>query len=206
MVRTWTVLAALGIAASICSAGPLASDPAGMTGWKGTKTYAATMSGFSVFSATVDYCVFAPGSGPLAGQHPSDYVYAYQITGVTGGMFGPGLVARLSVGLNDGDELPQAIGAYGAAAGEVAPSASAFDGVPVINTAGWDFLSAQVIDQGETSEVLFFTSPFGPEWDTSTVKGTMSAVAGQYMPSPTPEPLTLAMLAAAAPLLLRKRR
>lgn len=212
MVRLATVLAGgLTIVALIgaAQAGILASDANALGTWQGTKTFdTADTFGVSYFVAEIDYAVYAPGNfaasfTPQTGAEPavSDYVYAYQIVSVADGTTGSGHVERLSVGLNDGNEQPNVIGYLPTDPAEVAPSDASF----APNTAGWNFLNPNV-HTGDASMVLYFSSPFGPEWDTATASGTFSTFDTKLMPSPTPEPATVLLLSIGAGALLRRRR
>jgi hypothetical protein len=88
------------------------------------------------------------------------------------------------------------------------PSASPWPGSVKFN-----FLSGNKLDGGETSTVLFYTSPWGPEWDNGT---TSNAVGASRIPSPLegkldpfiPEPssLALAVLALAGMAMRRSNR
>ena len=180
--------------ASNAAGGVLAGDPNGIAGWQGTQTFdTVNIYAVTYYTADIDYCVYEPGQftetfTPESGHEPdsSHYVYAYQIVQITSA-YG-GYVNRFSVGLNGGDEEEAGIW-YIPASGDVDPSNSAF--APF--TAGWDFDPAVYV--GETSAVLYFSSPFGPELDTASVTGYFSTGDTQMMPSPMPEPGTLALLA-----------
>jgi len=137
---------------------------------------------------------------------PSHYVYAYQIDAVRDGVFGvgTGYVSRFSVGITGIDGQPTNIGDV-AGTSVVAPSNAAFAPPSgVINTAGWDFNTG--VYAGQSSTVLYFTSPFEPEWDNASVSGAYSFGDTQQMPSPTPEPVTLTMLVGGALMLVARRR
>ena len=55
------------------------------------------------------------------------------------------------------------------------------------------------VSPASVSAVLLFTSPYGPELDTATVAGAWPA--GAQLPSPIPEPGTLAVILAGAAFL-----
>jgi hypothetical protein len=61
-----------------------------------------------------------------------------------------------------------------------------------------------VIVYGQTSDVLFFASPFAPEWDSATAGGQYRK--SMTLPSPTPEPATLSLLLAGFLLAGRRAR
>ena len=60
---------------------------------------------------------------------------------------------------------------------------------------------------GQKSEILFFTSPFEPEWGSTAMQVTHSLnvngspAQGKGLPHPAPEPASLMLLATAAVLL-----
>ena len=56
-----------------------------------------------------------------------------------------------------------------------------------------------------TSNILIFTSPWPPEWDRATIKGSSSIDALDRLPSPVPEPATivLAIIGLSALIVLR---
>jgi len=210
MVRPVTLLAGVLTFAALVGAahgGVLATDGNAMADWQGTRAFdTGDLFGITVFTADIDYAVYAPGTfslTPQAGAVPEadEYVYAYQIVDVADGVMGTAHVERYSVGLNGGNEQPGVIGYVEVPPGDgdVNPSNSAFGYL----TAGWDFNTG--VYEDEISPVLYFSSPFGPEWDTASVTGTMSAGDTKLMPSPAPEPGTIALLAVGAAALLRRR-
>lgn len=199
------ILSVLLLVTSGAAGGVLASDPNGMSAWQGTQTFdTANIYGVTYYTADVDYCVYGPGQftesfqpDPACEPDSGHYVYAYQIVEITSDY--SGYVNRLSIGLNDGNEEGYCI-SYIPGSGSVDPSNSAF--APF--TAGWDISAGVYV--GDTSSVLYFASPYGPEWDTSSVTGYMSTGDTQYMPSPTPEPGTLVLFAVGLAALSGARR
>jgi len=152
--------------------------------------------------------VYAPGNYGLSGTDPSGgahYVYAYQ---VFNDLLGNVPVSSFSVGLDPTANVAS-IGSdagSGTTPGGTAPTASAFSGTPPTSAVWYFFLNT--IDPppaNEYSKVLLFTSPYGPQWAPATV---MNGGLGntQDMPSPIPEPATLAFLALGGVGLLARRR
>jgi hypothetical protein len=191
--------------AAVQAGASLMTDNNGMGGqWQGKRTFTATMN---LFNADVEFCVYAPGqfNKSFTGADPSgglQYVYAYQVinTGATG------YLNRFSVGLNEKNEQASNIGQV--AGSNVSPSANSI----TTTTAGWDFLSPTII-VGQRSNILIFTSPFAPEFDNTTVKGTQGATKTIYrpptnlgIPSPTPEPMTLTLLATGLVAAISRRK
>ena len=160
----------------------------GTTAFSGDSLIDIGIGGYTV-SAIVDYAVFAPGTFDAAfpGQDPSggtEYVYAYQIENLDTD------VSKFTVGL-DGDEPLGTIG-YVTAIGLVDPTASSFVGAGP-TSAAWDYTSPGALTSGNSSAVLIFTSAAAPERDEATVAAAWSNT--QYLPSPVPEPTSLALLA-----------
>lgn len=203
MQKLATIIAVATLTATSAWAGVLAVDSNGMAGWQGTVNY----SGMSVL-AKVDYCVYAPGqfalsfSGLLPEVSASDYVYAYQVYDLANGIYGAAqsYVLQFSVGL-DGDEQVDVIGAKSdGGASTVTPASSYFAGDSL--TSVWNF--NPTIQVGQQSAILYFSSPFAPEWDQATVSGWFPA-GTQQVPSPTPEPATLSLLGLGALALCRRK-
>jgi len=199
-----TVMAVLLGCAGLAMAGPIASDPNAIPAWRGTQQFYAT-SGVKKLQVDVEYAVYAPGnySGTdLTGV--TAFVYAYQIFN---NLLGNAPVSSFSVGL-DPTANPANIGsdAGSGTLGGTAPTASAFSGSPPTSSAWYFFLNT--IDPppaNEYSTVLLFTSPYGPQWAPATV---MNGGLGNTrdLPSPTPEPATLALMALGGVGLLARRR
>jgi hypothetical protein len=161
--------------------------------------------------ADVEFAVFAPGFYP--GADPSggtNYVYAYQVMpaldtdGTT--ILGSTYVSWYSVGL-DGDENPSGIGpdpTQGVLGGQ-APDTSGFQGTP-ITTALWEYIPTVLnVHTGAYSEVLLFTSPYGPEWDNASVSGGFGLQDMESLPSPAPEPMTVLLIGLGVGALWAKR-
>jgi len=207
----FTVMAAGGTAA----AGLLATDGNGLTGYKGTQRFIATTPPFMGsqidFAADVDYCVYAPGKFGLSfsGQDPSNgalYVYAYQIfNDLDPYPSGPlymnrkGHVNTISIGLNGGDEYVPHVGYLPGTEN----SPDTYNRNP--SSVKWNFpLVDPQIDFNERSNILIFTSDGSPEYDSATVAGVFPT--SQQLPSPAPEPASLAILAAASAFCMLSRR
>ena len=204
-------LVAMAVASQASAVLPgLASDPNGMPGWQGTKSFdTANLYGVNYYAADIDYCVYDPGQFVESffdvTVDPSLYVYAYQVTSVTDGTFGAGTgyVTRFSVGLTGGDAQACGLG-YVPLSGAFPSSIAFAPAVAPFNTVGWNY--APGIYAGSTSAVMFYCSPFGPEWDNASITGAYGLGDSQLMPSPTPEPATLVVLAAGSALLFRRKR
>ena len=211
------VLLALG---AVASGGVLQADPNALSLWQGITNMHNSFFTLSV-NADVEFAVyepnagdsnfdatFGPGADPTGG---SEYVYAYQIFNLT---TDSSSVTALTVGL-DGDEpfnMGTTLGNIGfvAGTGDVSPSAGYLapsDGLTSPTSARWAF---SVLPVGESSDVLYFTSPAQPESDSATVTGSWPATT-QLLPSPSntpvPEPTTLGVLALGGlAALIRKQR
>lgn len=197
-------VSAVMMGANATEAGLLSSSSGGaIPAYTGTQTFVNSYSGFAV-DASVDYAVFAPGAFGVAfpGLDPSagaDYVYAYQITNNDTPEATD--ISTFTVGL-DGDE---SLGSIGFIPGAllIDPSASAYVGSGP-TSAAWDFTAPGVIPDLASSAVLFFTSANAPEWDNATVSAAWSATA--QLPSPTPEPATLGLVALGLGLIGMRRK
>ena len=209
----WEVLAlALALAwitGSPAQAGILVGDAHAMAGWDGSvplsTTYSSPPSLYSL-NAVVDYAVYKPGYFNLSfpGDDPSAgarYVYAYQFFN---NVNSTEYIKLFSVGL-DGDEqvANQAqLTDPDAPAGEPATFAK-FGSAPT--SAAWAYSGlhgSKNVLPGQKSEILIFTSPFGPQWASTelTASDAVSAENPNGVPSPTPEPSAAILLATAVGL------
>jgi len=188
----------------------IAGDPNAML--SGSQRFEATADE-SKLSAVVEYAVYGPGMfddsfGTYGFTYPSgtesQYFYAYEIFNDLGDHPWPVEAERdyvriLSVGI-DGDE--QAGSAGYVSVGIQAPNLAWVSAVTF--SAYWRF-TTPTLNYGGTSDVLYFTSPYGPEWETATLSGGYADT--RDLPSPAPEPATLMLLAAGSVATwLRRRR
>jgi hypothetical protein len=217
-------IVALTFCAHAAVAGPLPGDDAAMAGWQGSQLFEQIVAvpGAPRLTANVEYAVYAPGA--FAGStdlgnpaDPSDgtqYVFAYQVFSE---QVGNRPVEQLSVGFLDlppegdgidDDEQPQNIGFVDGFASPDADPVAAFNqpGL-VIEAANWQFPSGLQPGTVDRSDILIYTSPFGPEWDRGSVVGG-GLGNSQRLPSPVPEPtvIGLALLAGACLLLCQRVR
>ena len=201
-----TVMAVLLALSGTAAASTLVSDLNAMPLWQGTQQFNAT-SGVRTLQVDAEYAVYAPGNYGLSAD-PSggtEFVYAYQ---VFNDLLGNAPVSSFSVGLDPTANVAN-IGsdATSGTSGGTAPTASVFTGSPP-TSAVWYFFN-DTIDPppaNEYSTVLLFTSPYGPQWAPATV---MNGGLGNTrdLPSPTPEPATMAFLAlGGVGLLLGRKR
>jgi hypothetical protein len=173
------------LSSATASAELLSYAGSAISGWSGTKNYSA----MGKLIVDVQYAVYAPGDFPLAGYDPGpgQYVYAYQLINRDASTDG---IQKLTIGL-DADALPQNIAELPDPdlPGGV-PSTPSFTGFPP-GSAAWTYSSAVNVTPGSKSEVLLFTSQFGPQWKSSTLRGFGVGVIGNVpngLPSPVPEP------------------
>jgi hypothetical protein len=195
--------------------GPLPEDAAAMPLWQGSAEFdGQNATGSATVHAIVEYAVYAPGAfddsldlntplDPSGGEH---YVYAYQVFNI-GGESTDTRVSTLSVDLVP-DVVPPGDSFVGhdSGVGGFAPISSVFVGVNRTNVK-WTFSPTGTLHLliGENSNILYFTSPYGPQWLHGTVGGTQASADTQPLPSPVPEPATIALAATAALGLLAAR-
>lgn len=215
------------VLASTATAGPLPTDPNAMVGWQNSVPFTGTGPGTS-FTGRVEYAVYAPGSNfsasaalstisPLSNPpDPSsgtDYVYAYEIFTDSTSLQSINL---LSIGLNL-NAVPNnttRVGNYtNTALLGVLPILSQFNPLAVFpkSNVKWFFTPSPngLVIAGSHSDILYFTSPNGPTTIASTLAGLSNTIVNNViLPTPVPEPasLALASLAAASVLLFRSFR
>ena len=209
VAASWLILAVCCLGTADAG-GILPGDPAALPAWQGTQAFSSLFPGFS-YDADVDFAVYAPSTFstslalgfPLDPSGGSHYVYAYQATKTGGNV----PISLLSIGFQDlapeGDgiddlELPDNIGFLAGFSSPAAAPTPNFnpDNLPATTktSAFYEFSLAAVNDM---TDILLYTSPFGPEWDRSSVAGG-PLINFQALPSPeAPEPgtLTLGILA-----------
>jgi hypothetical protein len=204
--------------------GVLASDSSAML--KGTKAFNGA---FAQMKASVDYAVYMPGQfgasaalGSPAAYDPSgdsEYVYTFQVFNSGASITGLSVGLDAIVGLISGGANPTNIGFAPYAGGQALNlTDTAFipnDGTTVPKTSvrfAWD---QTTFSNGEHSDILLFTSPYGPQFkNAGMTTAPVDFAAGVQLPSPlyvhTPEPSTLILAAVAATGILaagyRRRR
>ena len=198
-----TVMAVLLGCAGLAMAGPIADGVGALSGFFGSRSYSHTAGG-DTLTADVDFAVYAPLAYP--GSDPSfgaDYAYVYQIFNDALSTVGVGF---FSVGLEDGSGAHHAgqdtsADAPGLAAGQ-SPSLAMVGSTSVY----WLFDPDVPADGHSTT--LLFTSPYEPTWKSSALAdGGLPTPGSGLLPSPTPEPATMALLAlGGVGMLLRRKR
>ncbi len=197
------VLAALALAAlwPIPSRADLVSADKlnAIQGWYGTDPIQFAESNGNNVDGSIDYAVYAPGQFDLSfpGEDPShgtQYVYRYQLYD-SSSPTSTDSIRKLSVGLVGVTDAAncQYVNTGPLYAGDgVAPTFQVgLIGAPP-TSAVWAFKSSALLDPGQHSEMLIFTSPYGPTWAPATVLAPSSSNWWQgELPSPVPEPATL---------------
>ena len=135
--------------------------------------------------AVVEWAAFAPGKFQLYldDEHPGavdpsaagEVVYAYEVVSITTAV--PG-ISGLTVGIDDGDlaRLGSVSPTSVPGTGGVASSSSFAQPTQMV----WNFEGASLLDAGEKSQILVFSSIFLPELDT------MQLHSGLAFPDPQP--------------------
>lgn len=185
-------------------AGPLATDPNAMAAWRGSTLFAD-----GVLNVMVDYAVYAPGNygvgDPSGGTR---FVYAYQAFNLS--------TTRPFSNLSVGFEDPSVVFDGGfdpghALTGGVIPlfqDSQGGSGFPsssfrsIFMNAGGPFTK---VNPGQYSQVLLYTSPFGPQMYASSVIDEGQQVQLE-LPSPVPSATSLSVLAIAGIAQIRRRR
>ena len=186
-----TVTAVLWGCAGLATAEPIADGVDAMPGFYGSRSYSFT-EGSDTLTAEVDFAVYAPLAYP--GSDPSfgaDYAYVYQIFNDAASTVG---VEWFSVGLESGaiarnpgeDTSDDAPGQSGGQSPWMARVGS--------TSVSWLFDPNVLV--GGYSTTLLFTSPYEPTWKSSALAdGGLPTPGSGLLPSPTPEPATMALLA-----------
>jgi len=205
MRRTIVVVSAMAVllAAAVAEAGLLRDDPNAMDGWQGTRRFTASDSAHTL-EVDVDFAVYAPGDfgGGYDPSGATEYLYAYEILNTVNSDSVE--VSSFTVGLETASQAGN-MGTDGGPPGVPGGVSPAFYGITG-SSAVWSFLFDQ-IGYGEDSVTLIYTSPFAPQWLTASVHdGGLSDK--QSLPSPMPEPATVALLmvGGVGMVLLRRRR
>jgi len=168
--------------------------------------------------ANIDYAVYMPGDfvktftnwvDPTAG---TQYVYAYQVFNALHTPASTDLgVIKFSVGVHSG-ELTS--GVYISQIDDTSTtsdksSTPAWAGSPIATSATWAFSGSNRIAVNYRSEILIYTSKYGPKMDSANLIGANGSTApeNQYLlPSPVPEPATPLILLIAGGLFLLFRK
>ncbi len=189
---------------AMAGAGPLATDPTAMAGWRGS-----TLFTDGVLNVLIDYAVYAPGAygagDPSGGTR---FVYAYQ--GFNLSTTRP--FSNVSIGFEDASVVwDGGFDPTRGTLGGVIPlfqDSRAGSGFPtssfrsIFMAGGGPFTK---VNPGQWSQVMLYTSPMGPQMYSSSVidDGRQVQLA---LPSPIPSPASLTLLATAGLVSVRRRR
>ncbi len=178
-------LLVLVLLSGVAYAGALATDPNALY-YDGTTWCGSTLMQNGNLKATVDYCVYGPGtfSYPGQGYTPTsgEFVYAYQVF-----VEGTTEVLTFAVSL-DTSNAASNIGTWSMSGG-VAP-----DSMDLDSEAYWEWYDGMF--QGDKSVGLAFSSSHAPKWYDGGILNGGSAATND-VPSPSdviPEPATLGLL------------
>lgn len=221
------------VATGVAHAGLLMDDlnayDDGSTTWQGRVEFRTSMFGFFFWGADVEYAVYAPASyagdsfaeswpGVTDPSNGQDFIYAYQIFNDLDPY--PSIPPDMTAANHDVMTLSVILRGQTQAANNSFIASTGYDNItnanskpPTSLTLGadavmWDYSDGQTGEQvnyQDISDVLFFTSPFGPKMDNATLATDVPNSAMQ-LPSPLPEPATLVLLAVGAAAILSKCR
>jgi len=222
-IECFGVLAATALLLTSPTWAGLLTDPLNNASLRGDVTLKTALFGQEVH-AIVEYAVYEPNVGdslfdmdfgpsadPTGGEQ---YVYAYQVFNQVQESSD---ITSLTVRLQGNEYalvFPPAVYEFiGWQAGTGGHSPTSAEFVPSTGDPGtgtgtptateWSFIGSP-LPVDTSSDVLFFTAFGSPEMDWATVDGEISASG--LVPSPTPEPIALSVLAAGMASCLSKRR
>jgi hypothetical protein len=178
--------------AGLAMAGPIAGGAGGaLPGFFGSRSYSYTGGGYTL-TAEVDFAVYAPLAYP--GSDPSygaDYAYVYQIFNDAASTVG---VEWFSVGLESG-AIARNPG-EDTSAGAPGQSGGQSPWIARVGSTSVSWVFDPPVPVSGHSTTLLFTSPYRPIWKSgSLADGGLPTPGSGLLPSPTPEPATLALMA-----------
>ncbi len=185
---------------TVCDGASLYNDPAAMAGYAGSTSINVTQLDVEL-KADVEYAVYAPGTYPGSDlTSGSGYIYAYQIfndlkADVAVDFFSVGIISPATVDNIYTDDT------YGYSPDSaVEPSMSNI----FAQSAGFIF-AGQSLGPRKWSSVLIFSSDNEPTIGFGTVSGGGLSGMGN-LPTPIPEPATIALVAPTFLVLWNKSR
>src|SRR4029079_7940343 len=137
----------------------------------------------------------------------ANYVYAYEGSNSTAPFLFlsvstvAGAIPLAYVGSNQVDDWTSTNGGQ-------APSTEIFNAGATVVNARWSFNPLLATGTG-FSNILYFTSPFGPQNNNASISGGGTQINSTTLPSPVPEPASMTLAAIAMVFLLavgRRRR
>jgi len=205
--------------AKVAAAGPLPTDVNAYI--RGTLTVSGA-AGAKTLNSTIDYAVFAPHQFNLSAMlnfpynspqsvaaaditAGNNYVYAYEINNTGSGTTAN--ITNFSLGLawqfrptsipNGWTEVGYSVGQDGTGASVKAPTNSPnfkfFQTTYPYHNVIWRFDSSSFIGTNQHSEILIFTSPYYAHYTASSIQASGITFANLMLPTPVPEPTTVAM-------------
>lgn len=186
---------------SLAWAVPLSADLAALPAWQGTVTFMATDAS-TTLNVGADFAVYAPGAyGPGDPSLGAAYVYAYEVFNLINPLSVE--VSSFTVGIDPMAQVSNVgfdLGGRGVAGTDVPPTFWGVTGSSVV----WSFLGQTVVF-GQDSATLLFTSPLPPQVSSASVQdGGLSD--HQSVPSPLPEPASVAFILAGTGVVVFFRR
>ena len=174
--------------------------------WTGSKDFSFAGSDGRMISGRVDFAVYAPSSFPLVPAE-SGYVYAYQIFSDTCSDKGISSFSlamsqnadAVSIGFDDtfSPGIDPSFSFFSPT--QTAPDSADFLFLPKTNFAG-------LINPSDNSAILYFISMNAPTDGFGHLDGGGVGGTVESLPTPVPEPTTLALMSLSMAFILRKKK
>jgi hypothetical protein len=176
-----------------------------LPGWSGTRDFSWVRQDRTL-AGTIEYAVYNHDSYEGAGPGGGDYIYAYQIFSSGSSTVG---VEFFSVGVLEDTHVGQIDSDSSLGSGWVKPFCEYFSpSADAPQSANFLFLPGLpgLVQRGQYSAILLFTSDNLPTWGFGTVAGGGLGGTIEQLPTPVPEPGTVVFLATGLVAVLARTR